>query len=108
MKKGQLYTRSQGKCWPDIFTGPASYDYVEVILVTGVLKGGIGKGNYAVWYVACGRCVNAVFNKCYGFPNLDDDGFGPWTPIQIPDLLRYLELPKKSILFDRLISGGCQ
>ena len=118
--KGQLYI-----CGENV--GNGTDKYVTIILVTGVIRGGPEKGKLHVKLVASGSNIslsgvlymqgirNDLPLASYYLPadyltrqpiySSRWSGNDRWYPISVPDLLRWINLPKKSILFDKIISG---
>ena len=120
--KGQLYI-----CGENLHGeyGGVTIKYVTIILVTGVMKGGVHKGELYVRLVASGSDITLL-----GVQYSDSDllpsppyflpadylthqpiyssrwsGNDTWHPIAVADLLRYIDLPKKSLLFEKILSG---
>lgn len=91
--------------------GNESPDYHQIIMITGVRQFDENHASYACRYLASGKNCNVIFNKCYWNHRdwFDNPSYGLITKgrrIDKIDLLQYMYLPKKSHLFDRIISGN--
>jgi hypothetical protein len=97
--------------------GVRSPDYDWIVLVTGVRVHDENHASYSVWYVATGKDMGlgnrAIFNKCIWAHRdwADNPGYGIlFNPrckrIQPSDLPLYMYLPKKSHLFERILTGN--
>jgi hypothetical protein len=125
MMKGQLYI-----CGENLqgVHGSVLFKYVTIILVTGVMQGGVHKGELCAKLVASGGDISllgivwAEFHRSdlltsqpYFLPadylthqpiySSRWSGNDNWHPLSVTDLPRYLNLPKKSILFEKILSG---
>jgi len=122
--KGQLYICGENLKGE---LGGVIYKYTTIILVTGVMKEGTHKGELYARLVASGSNVT-LLGVSFRVSNLDLlpdrpyflpgdylthqpiyssrwSGDDNWHPISVADLTRYINLPKKSLLFDKILSG---